>query len=140
MLRVSRHWIWTRAKHPDGLERPHFWTRFRGQSETWGRSSPRGDSFRCFARVFRRILRRNMCRKWVNKVKEVIITLYILRITNFFTRCSAYAIRPQAFAMTTSEKVAEKERSKRAGAIPGKPLGGSSPKKWGAPARLGTAR
>ncbi len=52
----------------------------------------------------------------MNKVKAVIITLCTFRIANFFTRCSAYAIRPQAFAMTTSEKVAEKGRSKRAGA------------------------
>src|SRR6266699_1033469 len=45
--------IWPRAKHRVGLERPHFWTRFRGQSDPWGRSSPQRDSFRCFARVRR---------------------------------------------------------------------------------------
>ncbi len=52
-LRMAPRLIWPRAKHRVGLERPHFWTRFRGQSDPWGRSSPQRDSFRCFARVRR---------------------------------------------------------------------------------------
>jgi len=34
-MRAARHAIWARAKHRSGLERPHFCTRFRGQSESW---------------------------------------------------------------------------------------------------------
>lgn len=34
-LRMARRSIWARAKHRDGLERPHFCTRFRGQSDAW---------------------------------------------------------------------------------------------------------
>ena len=34
-LRMARRSIWTRAKHRVGLERPHFCTRFRAQSESW---------------------------------------------------------------------------------------------------------
>ena len=128
-LRMARRSISTRAKHRVGLERPHFWSRFRGQSETRGRSSPRRESFRCFARVFRRILRRNMCRRWVNKVKEVMITLCTFRIADSFTR-----------AMTTSEKVAEKERSKWVGATPGNLWADRPEKSWGAAARLRTLR
>jgi len=47
--------MWARAKHRVELERPHFCTRFRVQSDDWGRSSPR-NSLRCFARWRRRIL------------------------------------------------------------------------------------
>jgi hypothetical protein len=45
MMRLARRSIWTRAKHCVGLERPHFCTRFRGQSDAWGRSSPTRISF-----------------------------------------------------------------------------------------------
>ena len=34
-MRAVRHSIWARAKDRSGLERPHFCTRFRGQSESW---------------------------------------------------------------------------------------------------------
>ena len=34
-LCMARPSIWTRAKHRVGLERPHFRTRLRGQSESW---------------------------------------------------------------------------------------------------------
>ena len=34
-LRMARRSIWTRAKPCVGLERPHFCTRLRGQSESW---------------------------------------------------------------------------------------------------------
>ena len=44
-LRVARHWIWTRAKHRVGLERPHFWTRFRAQSKSWVAPAQQEDSF-----------------------------------------------------------------------------------------------
>jgi hypothetical protein len=33
-MRAARHSIWARAKDRSGLERPHFCTRFRGQSES----------------------------------------------------------------------------------------------------------
>ena len=102
---MARRSIWTRAKPCVGLERPHFCTRFRGQSDAWGRSSPRGDSFRCFARVCRRILRRNMCRKGVNKVKTVRITP-----CTFKTATSSPNARPTEFILkrfptATSAKV-----------------------------------
>jgi hypothetical protein len=32
---MARRSFWTRAKHRVGLERPHFCTRFRAQSESW---------------------------------------------------------------------------------------------------------
>jgi len=32
---MARRSIWTRANHRVGLERPHFCTRFRAQSESW---------------------------------------------------------------------------------------------------------
>ena len=35
MMRLARRSIWTRAKPCVGLERPHFCTRFRGQSDAW---------------------------------------------------------------------------------------------------------
>src|SRR6266404_8370568 len=34
-LCMARRSIWARAKHRVGLERPHFCTRFRAQSESW---------------------------------------------------------------------------------------------------------
>jgi len=115
---MARRSIWTRAKPCVGLERPHFCTRFRGQSDAWGRSSPRGDSFRCFARVCRRILRRNMCRKRVNKVKTVRITP-----CTFKTATSSPNARPTEFILkrfptTTSAKVTAQKRVNRAGATP----------------------
>jgi hypothetical protein len=54
----------------------------------------------------------------MNKVKTVRITLCTFRIAKFFTRCSACAVRPQAFATTTSEKVTAQKSSNRAGATP----------------------
>jgi hypothetical protein len=115
---MARRSIWTRAKPCVGLERPHFCTRFRGQSDAWGRSSPRGDSFRCFARVCRRILRRNMCRKRLNKVKTVRITP-----CTFKTATSSPNARPTEFILkrfptATSAKVTAQKRANRAGATP----------------------
>jgi hypothetical protein len=52
------------------------------------------------------------------KVKTVKTTLCTFRIANFFTRCSAYAVRPQAFATATSAKITAQKRSNRAGATP----------------------
>jgi hypothetical protein len=52
------------------------------------------------------------------KVKTVKTTLCTFRIANFFTRCSAYAARPQAFATATSAKITAQKRSDRAGATP----------------------
>src|SRR5271166_3145548 len=37
--------VWTRAKHPVGLERPHFWTRFRAQSKSWVAPAQQENSF-----------------------------------------------------------------------------------------------
>ena len=54
----------------------------------------------------------------MNKVKTVRITLCTFRIAKFFTRCSACAVRLQAFATTTSEKVTAQKSSNRAGATP----------------------
>jgi hypothetical protein len=115
---MARRSIWTRAKPYVGLERPHFWTPFRGQSDAWGRSSPPGDSFRCFARACRRILRRNMCRKRVTKVKTVRITLCTFR-----TATSSPNARPTEFILkrfptTTSAKATAQKRANRAGATP----------------------
>ena len=115
-LRMARRSIWTRAKHRVGLERPHFCTRFRGQSDRRGRSSPRGDSFRCFARVCRRVLRRNMYRKRVNKVKAVRITLCTFR-----TVTSSPNARPTKFILKrlptiASAKVTAQKRANPPGA------------------------
>ncbi len=44
-LRMARRSIWTRAKHRVGLERPHFCTRFRAQSESWVAPAQREASF-----------------------------------------------------------------------------------------------
>jgi hypothetical protein len=115
---MARRSIWTRAKHRVGLERPHSCTRFRGQSEAWGRSSPGADSFRCFARVCRRILRRNMCRERLSKVKTVRIA-----ICTFTTATSSPNARPTEFILkrfptTTSAKVTAHNRANRAGATP----------------------
>ena len=117
-LRMARRSIWTRAKHRVGLERPHFCTRFRGQIDPRGRSSPRGDSFRCFARECRRILKRNMRRKRVNKVKTVRITLCTFR-----TATSSPNARPTKFILkrfptNTLAKVNGQNKANRAGATP----------------------
>ena len=115
---MARRSIWTRAKHRVGLERPHFCTRFRGQSDAWGRSSPRRDSFRCFARVCRRILRRNMCRKKA-------------RPTEFILKC---------FPTTTSAKVTVQKRTNRAHVFSprakqprSRPPNSQVPVKWASP-------
>ena len=94
---------------------PHFCTRFRGQIDAGGPSSPRGDSFRCFARVCRRILGRNVSRKRMNKVKTVRITLCTFR-----TATSSSNARPREFILkrfptTTSAKVTAQNRANRAG-------------------------
>jgi hypothetical protein len=64
----------------------------------------------------------------VTRVKTAKIALCTFRIVNFFTRCSAYAVRPQAFATTTSSKVTAQKRSNRAGATP--LFGGQSAQKF----------
>jgi hypothetical protein len=115
---MARRSIWTRAKHRVGLERPHFCTRFRGQSDAWGRSSPRGDPSRCYARVCRRILKQNMYRKRVNQVKTVRITLCTFR-----TATSSPNARPTEFILirfptTTSAKATAQERANQAGSDP----------------------
>ena len=42
---MARHSVWTRVIHRSGLERPHFWTRFRGQSESWVAPAQQETSF-----------------------------------------------------------------------------------------------
>src|ERR1700688_3096566 len=88
------------------------------KSDAWGRSSPRGDSFRCFARVCRRILGRNVSRKRMNKVKTVRITLCTFR-----TATSSPNARPTEFILkrfptTTSAKVTAQKRTKSGGSDP----------------------
>jgi len=115
---MPRRSIWTRAKPCVGLERPHFWTRFRGQIDPRGRSSPRGDSFRCFARECDRILRRNMCGKKVNKVKTVRIALCTFRTATSSSNARPTEFILKRFPTTTSAKVAVQNRPNPAGATP----------------------
>jgi hypothetical protein len=42
---MERRSSWTWAKHRVGLERPHFWTRFRAQSESWVAPAQQETSF-----------------------------------------------------------------------------------------------
>ncbi len=42
---MARRSIWTRAKHRVGLERPHFCTRFRAQSDSWVAPAQQETSF-----------------------------------------------------------------------------------------------
>jgi len=42
---MARRSIWTWAKHRVGLERPHFCTRFRAQSESWVAPAQQETSF-----------------------------------------------------------------------------------------------
>jgi hypothetical protein len=42
---MARRSIWTRAKHRAGLERPHFRTRFRAQSDSWVAPAQQETSF-----------------------------------------------------------------------------------------------
>ena len=71
-----------------------------------------------FCRVCRRILRRNMCRKRVNKAKTVRITP-----CTFETATSSPNARPTEFILkhfptTTSAKVTAQKRANRVGATP----------------------
>jgi hypothetical protein len=53
---MAWHWIWARAKHRVGLERTHFCTRFRGQSNSRGRSSPNVEVLRVVVRRCNRVM------------------------------------------------------------------------------------
>jgi hypothetical protein len=119
-LRMTTRSIWARAKHRLGLERPHLCTRFRGQSDAWGRSSPQRNFLQCFARVHWRIPDETS-----EEGKKYALHF---QIGNFFTLSSAYRIRSQRFARTASAKVAAQERSNRAGATP--LFGGQSAQKF----------
>jgi hypothetical protein len=109
-LRMTGRSIWPRAKHRVGLERPHLCTRFRGQSDAWGRSSPKRNFLRYFA----------CARCPIPEETSEAGKKYALhfQIGNFFTPSSAYRIRSQALATTTSAKVTPQKRSNRAGATP----------------------
>jgi hypothetical protein len=115
-LRMARRSIWTRAKHRVGLERPHFWTRFRAQIDAWGRSS--------HEEIPSDVLPASVGFQ-TKQVKEKVNTVedgknYPLHFENchFFTRRSAHGIHPQGSATTTSAKVTAQKRSNRAGATP----------------------
>jgi hypothetical protein len=138
-LGLARRLIWTRAKHRVALERPHFCTRFRAQSDAWGRSNP---TQICFG-----VLPGYVAGFYGNQVKEEghsseVGKNYPLHFQNchFFTRRAEYRIRFQLFTTTTAAKVTAQERSNRAGATP--LFGGRSAQKFGrvAPALAGTSR
>jgi hypothetical protein len=110
MGRMDAEW------HRVGLERPHFCTRFRAQSDVWVAPAHMEISSGVFSRAWpdcRRQLGRD-----VNKVNTARTTHCTLRVANFFTRCSTYGIRSKEFAATTSAKVTARKRSGRAGATP----------------------
>ncbi len=116
-LLMARRSIWTRAKHRVGLERPHFCTRFRAQSESW--VAPVHKEIRSG------VLPGYVAGFWRNQAKEEGEPgedgrNYRLHSQNchFFTRRSANAIYSQAFATTSSAKVPAQKRSCRAGATP----------------------
>jgi hypothetical protein len=116
-LRMARRSIWTRAKHRVGLERPHFCTRFRGQSDAWGRSSPQRNFVPSLARVTLKILR-DMRWKKGSKVKNVRTTHFSFFFSTFFTRNSGHGIDGQRFATTVAGKVTAQNAPNRAGATP----------------------
>ncbi len=70
---MARHSVWTRVIHRSGLERPHFWTRFRGQSESW------------VAPPQQEILPVRAVRIWAKQVQKVGITYFNFVFTIFFT-------------------------------------------------------
>jgi hypothetical protein len=51
---MARHSVWTRAKHPDGLERPHFWEPLAAQKNR-GSLQPRKQEEALFAKCFARV-------------------------------------------------------------------------------------
>jgi hypothetical protein len=69
---MARRSIWTRAKHRVGLERPHFWTRFRGQSESWVAPAQQEVSFGGW-------------QEFGQRVKKVGTTYFSFVFTTFFT-------------------------------------------------------
>src|SRR5260370_28951620 len=80
-LRMARRSIWTRAKHRVGLERPHFCTRFRAQSDSWvapAQSVERGISLR-------RVLPTCPARIRTEQVKRARITFFSFVFTRLFT-------------------------------------------------------
>ncbi len=101
-LRVTERSIWTRAKHRVGLERPHLCTRFRGQGDAWGRSSPQRDCFRDFARVLR----------WIPEETGEEGKNYLLHFRNchFFTRRSALL---NSFSKTCNKRTRESHRAEK---------------------------
>jgi hypothetical protein len=72
-MRAARHSIWARAKHRSGLERPHFCTRFRAQSESW------------VAPAQEELLPVRAVRIWAKQVQKVGITYFNFVFTIFFT-------------------------------------------------------
>ncbi len=96
MVNLGAQW------HRVGLERPHFCTRFRGQSDAWGRSSPQRDSFRCLARMRRQIS---------DEISEDGKS-YSLHFQNchFFTRRSALL---NSFSKTCNKRTRETHRAEK---------------------------
>lgn len=116
-MRVARLSIWTRAKHRVGLERPHFCTPFRGQSDAWVAPAhieiPSGVLPVCVAGFERRQVKEED--ESGEEGKQ-----YSLHFQNchFFTRPAEYRIRFQLSTTTTAAKVTAQESSNRAGATP----------------------
>lgn len=113
-LRMAPRSIWTRAKHRVGLERPHFCTRFRGQSDAWVAPAyieiPSGVLPVCVAGFKRRQVKEEGESGEDGKN-------YALHFQNchFFSRRAECGIRFQLSVTTTAEKVTAQERSNRAG-------------------------
>jgi len=116
---MARRSIWTRAKPCVGLEGgdPTF-THGSVAKVMLGVAPAHGEIPSDVLPACRRILRRNMCRKRVNKVKTVRITLCTsrtatsspyARLTEFILKC---------FPTTTFAKITAQKRANRAGATP----------------------
>ncbi len=80
MVNLGAQW------HRVGLERPHFCTRFRGQSDARGRSSPQRNFLQCFARVVA-----GFQTKQVKKVRNTLCT--------FKLATSSPEVRPTEFVL-----------------------------------------
>lgn len=116
-MRIARHWIWTRAKHPDGLERPHFCARFRGQSDVWVAPAVNEISLVGMPACLSKFCTKHV-KEEVRKVKTVRITHGTFVFTTFFTRSAARGFYSQRFATTVPVKVAAQCGANRAGATP----------------------
>ena len=117
---MARRSIWPRAKHRVGLERPHFCTRFRGQSDAWVAPAHIEISSDvlpvCVAGLKRRQVKEERKSGEEGKNNSVHFQNW-----HFFTRRSAHGIHSEAFS---NELLCESYRAKK-----GK-SGGSDPTFW----------